>query len=410
MVRAAPNLLAFAAVASAAFTPSAWQFRRPLPVGVAPAVSALRLDAGIYRGARTDLADLRIVHDGREVPYVLERLSTRIEDREVPADVLDKSISGGALHLTLATHNGVRHNRVRISTPRTNFRQRVTVETSDDNRRWSVVRDDAEVFDFTEKDRTISVLSVDYPESTRPYVRLTIRGWSDPDFVSGAWIRFHREAPAVRVTLASLSPQRVEDAAMRSTLLTLDFGAALPCNRLEFDSATPRFSRAAEVEFSAGEKQWTFAARGVLARREPADKVALDLAELHSRYLRVHVFNRDDRPLDFERVRVEADERRVTFESAGGGAWWLYYGNPEAKAPEYDLAAVLPHDKTISAILLNAGDAQTNPDYRPPAPLERPWTERHPALLYATLALAIVLLGAATIRFLRGVSSQPPTG
>jgi hypothetical protein len=406
MVRAL-SLLAFVALANAAFTPSNWRYRRPLPVGVAPAVSAVSLDPGVYRAARADLADLRVIRNGREVPYMLERLSARAEDREIPADVLDKSISGGALQITLAARSGARHNLVRIATPRTNFRRRVTVETSDDNRRWSVVRQDAELFDFTDKDRAISVLSAGYPESTRPYVRLTIPGWTDPDSVGAAWIRFHKETPASRATLAVLSPRPEQDAATRSTLLTLDLGAPLPCSRLEFDIATPRFSRAAEVEFSADGKQWSFAARGVLARFTSGDTAALDFSEVHSRYLRVRAFNRDDQPLDFKGVRIETDERRLKFESSGGGAWWLYYGNPEAKAPEYDLAAVLSHGSAETAVLLHAGPGQTNPDYRPPAPLERPWTERHPAILYVTLALAILILGAVTVWFFRGIVSRP---
>lgn len=392
----------FGVLASAAFTPSAWRFRQQIPAGSESTISVVPLNAAVYRAARADLADLRVVHDGREAPYILERLSAREEDREIPAEIVDKSISGGALQLTLAARRGDRHNRVRIATPRTNFRQPVTVETSDDNRHWSIARNDAELFDFTEKGYAVSVLSVDYPASTRPYVRLTIAGWRDLDAVSGAWLRFTQKTPAVRVALADLSPKIARDSETRSTVLTLDPGAALPCSRLEFEIATPRFSRALEVESSPNGKDWNVAVRGVLARVEKSETPALDFPEVHGRYFRIRVFNRDDQPLEFQRVRMLADERRVKFESAGGGNWWLYYGNPEAKAPEYDLAAVLPHD-SAAVVVLKAGSEQTNPDYRPPPPVERPWTERHPTVLYVTLGLAVVVLGAVTIRFLRGV-------
>lgn len=397
-----PGLAVVAVLASAAFAPSAWRFRQQIPAGSESTISVVPLSAAVYRAARADLADLRVVHDGREVPYILDRLSAREEDREIPAEIVDKSISGGALQLTLAARHGDRHNRVRIATPRTNFRQPVTVETSDDNRTWSMVRDDAELFDFTEKGHTASLLSVDYPASTRPYVRLTIAGWRDLDAVSRAWLHFTQKTPAVRITLADLSPKIAQDAGTQSTLLTLDPGAALPCSRLEFEIATPRFSRAVKVESSPDGKAWSLVVGGVLTRMENGSPAALEFPELHERYLRIRVFNRDDQPLDIQRVRMLADERLVKFESAGGGNWWLYYGNPEAKAPEYDLAAVLPHD-TAAAVVLKAGSEQTNPDYRPPPPVERPWTERHPIILYVTLGLAVVVLGAVTIRFLRGV-------
>jgi len=63
--------------------PSAWQFRRPLPIGPAPAWYVFRIDTDLYKASHSDLADLRIVRDGEEVPYVIETLSGAVELREL---------------------------------------------------------------------------------------------------------------------------------------------------------------------------------------------------------------------------------------------------------------------------------------------------------------------------------------
>jgi hypothetical protein len=42
------------------------------------------------------------------------------------------------------------------------------------------------------------------------------------------------------------------------------------------------------------------------------------------------------------------------------------------------------------------------PDYRPDEPV-KPWTERHPEVLYVTLGLALVGMGWYCVRFLREV-------
>jgi len=45
-----------------------------------------------------------------------------------------------------------------------------------------------------------------------------------------------------------------------------------------------------------------------------------------------------------------------------------------------------------------------NPGYRPPPARVLPWSERHPQLLYATLAVAVLVMGYVTVRFLMKVT------
>ena len=46
-----------------------------------------------------------------------------------------------------------------------------------------------------------------------------------------------------------------------------------------------------------------------------------------------------------------------------------------------------------------------NPGYRPPPPPVKPWSERYPQLLYGTLAVAILVMGYVTVRFLLKVKN-----
>ena len=391
--------LILAITLQAAFTASQWKWRKPLPADPASPLTTVRLDTSVYLAARPDFADLRVIHNGQETPYVLETLGGKEEMHEVPVEMLDKSAGAAGLQVTVSARDGAKHNRIRVSTSQTNFRERAVVETSADNRTWATVRKDASLFDFSEPGRNISVLSVDYPVSTKAYVRLTVPGWHDPAFITEAFLSLRETTPVARDTLETLAPRTVEDAATQSTLLTLDLGAPVPCGYLRFNVKTPLFWRAAEIESSADAKSWQTVSSGVLSRIAPGDTVALQFPEQHRRYLRVRIFNRDDRPLEIENVPVEVIERRIRFQGSGAGEWWLYYGNPEARAPAYDLAALLSRTDSAMEGVRQPGAEYSNPDYRPPKPPERPWTDRHPALLYTTLAIAILALGVATVKF-----------
>ena len=101
--------------------------------------------------------------------------------------------------------------------------------------------------------------------------------------------------------------------------------------------------------------------------------------------------NGDDAPLDVQLVRLQMLERDLCFEAAGSGSYVLYYGDPALAAPRYDYAALF--SPQTDAAKAAAGTESANAAYQP-RPDERPFTEKHPALLWAALILVIALLGA----------------
>ena len=70
------------------------------------------------------------------------------------------------------------------------------------------------------------------------------------------------------------------------------------------------------------------------------------------------------------------------------------------KAPEYDQARRRPAGGPAVPAL---GAVERNPAYRPPAAPVKPWTDRHPALLWAVLLGSIAAIGAAVWRLMRGM-------
>ena len=100
------------------------------------------------------------------------------------------------------------------------------------------------------------------------------------------------------------------------------------------------------------------------------------------------------------RVYVETLKRIFKFLPASAGDVWLYYGNPSASPPVYDLGAILGRQAPIPETTAVIGEWKLNPDYRPPPGQEKPWSERYPAVLYTVLGLAVVGMGLVTVRFL----------
>jgi hypothetical protein len=390
------SLFAAACLLRADFDPQHWRTRMPIAVKQPAPVSAIVIDPNVCRASRASLRDLRIVRAGVEVPYRFKILSALREQIELRPAILNKAaIPNTGVQAVLDLNGHPAHNRLRIATTRRNFKELVRIETSDDDRVWAVARDDGLIFDITTSGRDVSDLSVDYPVSTRRYVRITIPDWRDPAYLASAWLTYFKETGAVRDTVSTLTPLATNDPKAQTTSVVADIGfQGLPYDRLNLTVDPGAFSRTVEISTSSDAKAWSFAGQGVVSRTSQEERLSIDFPDQWNRYVKVTVFNADSAPLKVTRLRLSSLRRLLEFPSEATGPYWLYSGNPEAKQPSYDLASLTP------APAVSVGAPEPNPQYRAPT---RPWSDRNPHLLNFVLLAAVAVMGYITIRFLRKV-------
>src|SRR5271165_1280104 len=390
--------LLFVCLAHADFTPGKWPLRRPIQTSPGAAVSSAAIDQTVYSGSRERLLDLRLVRNGSESPYVVEVLAPAQETKEFQPKVLNQAaVPGVGVEATLDLGAHPRHNQLRIASSATNFQQKIRVDTSDDAKRWATVLQDAFVFDFTQDDRRASLLSADYPVSTRRYLRITVFGWTDPQRLTGAWVSYQSEQSGVRDVLATAIPRVTDDG------WVADLGApGIAHDALDIEIGPGSFYRSVDVETSADAKTWYQCGSGILARTADQERLSLHFPEQWDRYMRLRVHNGDNPPLTPGKIRFSAWRRLVKFRSETPAEWFLYYGNPDAKTVSYDLSWSANLESAQPA---KFGEQQRNPAYREPAPLEKPWSERHMSLLYVILVLAVLAMGTVSARFLLKVGN-----
>lgn len=254
-----------------------------------------------------------------------------------------------------------------------------------------IVRAGAEVpyrVEILSAGRKTSALTVDYPVSTRRYMRVTIPGWRDPAYLMSVGLT---EAAAVRDIVSTPTPSATEDPKAQTTSLVADIGfQGLAYDRLNLTVEQGAFSRSVEISTSSDAKEWSFSGQGVISQ----DQLSIDFPEQWNRYVKITVFNRDNAPLKIIRVSLSALRRLLRFPSMATGPYWLYSGNPDAKQPSYDFASLAP------ASPVSLGAPEHNPQYRAPI---RPWSDRNPNLLNFVLIAAVAVMGFITIRVLRKV-------
>jgi uncharacterized protein DUF3999 len=396
-------LLAAASVAAAQparETPSPWAFRKlvTLPELFQPGFVELRLDSDVSRDASPTLADLRLRDaNGGDVDYALRRRERIAAESTREIAMLDLvTTPPGAVRFALDAGPGrIVHNRVRLTIrdQARNFRVPVRVETADDGRTWQLAREAGFIY-RVEGETKAADTSVSYPSSTARWVRVTVgpeRGRVLPLAGAALVLAATPEREEERVT-ASLV-ERDEETMRRTTRLVIDLRSRRPVDRIELDVAERNFHRVALIEASDDRKIWRWAGSCAISAVD-AGKIRERLTgtrfpETTARYLRVTIQNLDDRPLTVTGARVFAVKRTIVFEATPGRAYVLDYGNPAAAAPRYDVARAMTDlggDKLPEATLGTA---------RPvPAPPPAPWLASQPIVMWASMAMAVLVLGS----------------
>lgn len=382
------------------------------------------LDRDVYEHARPDLGDLRVMdEEDRPVPYLLERVGEEVPVSKTPVILNRGFVRGQSATVTLDFEGPVLKRELVLSLSGDNFRRRVVVEGKGrSDEAWTTLTDTAYVFAVPASSAagggdTIArrYETVTLPENNQQFLRVTVMKGEDETGEleirgvtagTAAWRR-PREVPLVPRTV------KTEDTQRHETLLTLDLGARhQPFRSVSLEAADPRFFRGVTVEARPDPPPgapaggpvppWIMLGECAIYRYEVSGRTVESLRlELpgRQRTLRLRIHNRDDAPLGLGAVTVGVPVERLAFEAAPQRRYRLRYGAPALTAPAFDLPRTVGDAALWTAA---AEEGRLHPPVPLAAPSERvPWTDRHPALLWAGLVITVAVLGLVTRRALR---------
>jgi hypothetical protein len=416
-------LLALTTLAATAFAtdlPSAWRswrYSRAIASQQPGALNYVIIDRELFAHSENRLADLRIIDDlGTEQPFELRsRLAVPTAPVTFPAIVRENSYVPGQFTQIVADL-GDRpnfYNSIRVLTPESDFINWVEVDASDDAHLWRIVNPRAPISRFR-KDGLEGSQTIRYSENNARYLRLRIEETAHQFPVTGIEVLAFpvAEREIARSTNAALTEMVSPDSTSTpaQTQWTADLGTeTIPVAEVSFETTQPEFYRAVRLSTSGDAKEWQPAGGGEVYRYAIAGKTEESLHvrcyELWGpRYWRVEILNANDAPLSAVRMSIAMNVRFALFHPKEGRTYRLLYGNARATSPQYDLARTLHIEPNEVMLHPTLGPEELTSNYADP----RPFTERHPNLLWFALAIAVVFLGYAALRALRTPTSATP--
>lgn len=427
MTRIQTALIVLAA-ATAAPQPQYFRYERPvsaMPRSAETSQTCAVLDSGVFAHAAPGLADLRLYRGDagadQETPFLV-RQSVRTEEKQQTVAAMNLGHKGAHTTFEAAMPDG-RYSDVTLDVTGKDFIATVAVTGA----QTESGREGTELGLFTIFDLSAQKLGrstvLHLPESDFRYLYFSIAGPVKPEQIGGLSIEQLPESQQAWTVVAQATQitQRGRDSVVQFSV-----PAHVPVERVEFVAGdTPKnFSREVSI------KVVTVPAAHLQTDEEPPQPVEStgNLLRIHGMHgghqideerltvdapwaslgnsattWTVTIDNGDDRPLAISAVRLEMAERTLCFDAAAGAHYMLFYGDAALAAPRYDYATLFTLEKNASIAQL--GPEEQNPDYRS-RPDERPFTERHPALLWAGLILVIVVLGGVALRTAK--STRPP--
>ena len=415
MIRRIISALLFAGIIGVLALPAdlpdkwrSWRYSRAVQILVteddAPAQVSLPWE--MYPHCQPGCEDVRIVNsNGEEVPYVLQARHAPRNLEEHAARVIENSFVVGQYTQVIGDLGGSHPNydRVKVATSRPDFIVWAEVALSDDAKNWRIVEARAPIARF--RSRAVDgTQTIPFTGLSSRYIRVRIADQSAQFPVSGISVLNEEEyqGPQARDVATAFAKEESKDPT-ESTWRTTLASPNQPISELQIATDTAEFYRAVRISGSSDGREWSYWGSGVVYRYHQRgtsrELLRLEFPETTgNKFLRVEVINGDDQALANLHLMLSAVPRTLTFKQAAGQQYRLLYGNEKAATPQYDLGHYFDSGppKPFSRVLA-LGPEEETANYRDP----RPFTERHPELLWSALGAAILLIGLTAIKALR---------
>lgn len=359
----------------------------------------LVLDADIFQRTRADLADLRLYDGARQVPYQLSEARGRSIREEHDVPVLNLAAKGDHAEFDLDMQGVPEYDSIRLRLKAKNFVVKAWASGDDALTGKAPVPwpTPSTLYDFS-AEKLGSNFTIKLPTWSFRYVHVRLGQGIAPREIEGASASNQQEKRAIYAAMGSC---RQADPKPRQSIWHCDLPDKVPLDRILFsvDSQNVNFRRLVSIQDEHGAQMASGELSRIRTRRGGTDVIAEELAVPVGGPCRksatIVIENGDDPPLAIGSVQPQAFERRIYFEPGGASVLHLYFGDEKLQTPVYDYAKVFHEDAAAAQSTL--GVSTPNPAYTP-RPDDRPWSERHPAVLWMALLLAVAGLSILAIR------------
>jgi len=313
-----------------------------------PGGNRLEVDVELLAGAVDGFRDLRLLSvTGEEIPYLLLD-QPQTERKWIEGEILPLRRTRNSSGFEVDLGEAVMVDRIRIEGLPTPFLKRVRLEAGGDRARWTLLDEQATLFDLP--DEGLRLLELDFRPGEYRYLRLV---WSDrssgrlplPRRVGARLLQGSPPPPPLEIQL-NFEKRASEPGSSRYRVFLP--AAGLPITGLELEVETSyvlRRARVTEARLFGSEIRPVDLGQTMLRRVVHEDLVAsqmeIPISMPMEAEVEIEIEDGDNPPLELKAITVRfAPQPWIYFESPDGEPITARYGAAGLRAPSYDLVAL----------------------------------------------------------------------
>lgn len=366
---------------------------------------SIALPANLFKNCQPDFRDLRIVelmsNDTTEVQYLLDIMDTEINTQEVELSSINESRSGGEYYITFS-NSGYKVNYLELTFQEKNYFGTVKIEGSNDRKKWFELAKDEKVFAVQNAREQYASSIINFPLTDYSFLRLTIASTDKITFSSAAF-RLDEINPGSFDDIATSFSVRTDKKSKR-TIIDVKLSDYRPVSNVTLEIQQQNdFYRQITVETlvdsTKTERGWIKnyqTISGNLITSFKANQFSIPFT-LTNR-LRMTIENYDNPPLKISGIRLNGARVQLRAKMKTENSY-LFYGNPQAFKPNYDIE----HFK--DKVPLQMAEASLGPEEtigKAPTPISAIFENK--AWLWGILLSVVALLGFFTLRMMKSKS------
>ncbi len=369
-----------------------------LPGGSSDFLVAVNLD-GYQLGdlyGTVPFADLRVVSDRKEeIPYQIVSKKPVVVEEEFSSQMRNLSTTDkGDTWVELTVDQmGKKVNALQIMTSTVNYMRQVQVFGSQDGKTWNMILNDGVVFDMIHGEK-LQNTRITLPESIFPHLAIKIiNNGAQPLVIEEIKALQHSnflgQSYAISGSLSSIEV----NGSRKENSVVVQMQRVFPIDRLILNTLERNFQRFVTVQVRGKNREWIAVAGGtVFSFDSPtmhSSQLEIELPEIAAKEFRLVFKNFDSPPLSLTNVVGKGYTRLLVFKRYPGRRLYLFWGNPLAEKPHYDIAGAVTPQSVEQLAQATLGPVHENASFLGEK-ARQPFTERYKVLLYVVVSLAII--------------------
>lgn len=369
------------------------------PEGLLPPLGGIYLDPGYFESIRVKIpfSDIRIISgNDAEIPYQIIARGPETKEDELSVRMLNLSYTKkketyfeGFIEKT-----PIIYNIVEIITNENNFYRQLQIFGSTDGKNWNLLRGDAVIFDYNHEEK-LRHSKITLPNSTFRYIGIKIINNNErPLKISSVKVYYQEIHPGIDTPVNVLISKKEDNTKTKETTLIVNLSSFFPVTKLTLTTPDKNFQRKIIIWIKRDEEwiRWTDDVIFNLDTEKIKEyKLDINISEVSAKEMKLVIKNYDSPPVNITGINAIGYKRILIFKLDGRQRYYVFWGNEQAKSPEYDISHLLAKYNIKDLQIFSVGAHITNPHFVG-YKKSLPFTERYKYLLYGAIIFLIALL------------------